>query len=167
MSYKYFMRKALDLAKRALSAGEFPVGCVIVCGDRVIASGERASTTEGMVNEIDHAEMNALRQFAETGRHKDFGDIMIFTTLEPCLMCFGAIILSGIGRIVYAYEDVMGGAAGLVNEKLTPLYKNSGIIVEGGVLRVESLNLFKAYFSDPANQYLAESLLARHVLRQE
>ena len=166
MVHNQFMREALDIAKRALHAGEFPVGCVIVCGDRVIASGSRARTTGEAVNEIDHAEMNALRHLAETGPHGNFGDIVVFTTLEPCLMCFGAIILSGIGKIVYSYEDVMGGASGLARERLTPVYKDSKIVIEGGVLRLESLNLFKAYFSDPANKYLAKSFFARHVLRQ-
>jgi len=166
MDYERFMKKAIDRAKEAFLAGEFPVGCVIVNGDRVIAGGRRRNSRGGMINETDHAEMNALKRLSETGPHENYGNFTLFTSLEPCLMCYGAIILSGVGHIVYAYEDVMGGGVGCALESLTPLYKNSGIRVEGGVLRMESLALFKKYFSDPKNEYWGKSLLARHVLSQ-
>lgn len=158
------MRKALTLAEKALMAGEFPVGCVIARGERVVAEGFRRNSRPGSLNELDHAEMGALGRLAETGPHDNPGDLSIFTTLEPCLMCFGAIALSGIGRIVYAYEDVMGGGSDLPAEALAPLYQNSGPVVEGGVLRLESAALFKKYFSDPAHSYWKDSLLARHAL---
>jgi len=166
MDYERFMKKAIGLAKEAFLAGEFPVGCVIVSGDQVIAEGRRRNSRGGLANETDHAEMNALRRLSETGPHENYEDFTLFTSLEPCLMCFGAIILSGVGKIVYAYEDVMGGGVGCALNSLTPLYKNSGIRVEGGVLRMESLDLFKKYFSDSGNDYWANSLLATHALSQ-
>ncbi|MBU1181693.1 MAG: nucleoside deaminase, partial [Proteobacteria bacterium] len=88
-------------------------------------------------------------------------------TMEPCLMCFGAILLSGIGKIVYAYEDVMGGGTGCGIDSLSPLYKNSPVKIIPGILRKESLEIFKAYFSNPSNSYCKGSLLADYTLSQK
>ena len=84
--------------------------------------------------------------------------------MEPCLMCYSALILAGIGNIVYAYEDVMGGGTGCDLSQLNPLYKNSSVKIVPNILRHESLKLFKDYFVDPANVYLKRSLLAEYTL---
>ena len=81
-------------------------------------------------------------------------------------MCLGALILSGIGTVVYAYEDVMGGGTRCDLKRLTPLYQNHPISIVSNVLRRESLDLFKAYFKDPENAYWRGSLLARYTLDQ-
>jgi len=124
MNYEHFMKKALDKANEALSEGEFPVGCVIVYQDRILVSGSRTGTAGDSTNEIDHAEMIALRRLVELNEAVDKAKTTLFTTMEPCLMCLGALVLSGIGEIVYAYEDVMGGGTHCDLTKLTPLYKN-------------------------------------------
>lgn len=82
-------------------------------------------------------------------------------------MCFSAILLSGIGRIVYAYEDVMGGGTGCDRSGLPPLYRNAKLTVISGVLRINSLLLFKRFFADSANPYWADSLLSRYTLAQK
>ena len=81
-------------------------------------------------------------------------------------MCYAALILAGIGKIVYAYEDVMGGGSACELSRLKPLYKNSPITVVADVMRTESLQLFQAYFSNPANSYWKNSLLAEYTLAQ-
>jgi tRNA(adenine34) deaminase len=81
-------------------------------------------------------------------------------------MCFGAILLSGIGEIVYAYEDVMGGGTGCNLSKLNPLYKNRKVSIVSNILRQESLELFKVYFANPVNTYWKGSILAKHILNQ-
>lgn len=81
-------------------------------------------------------------------------------------MCFSAILLCGIGRIVYAYEDVMGGGTGCDRSGLPPLYRNAQLTVISGVLRTNSLLLFKQFFADPVNRYWADSLLSRYTLAQ-
>ena len=86
--------------------------------------------------------------------------------MEPCLMCLGALVLSGIGEIVYAYEDVMGGGTRCDLTKLTPLYKNFKFSIVPSVLRNESLQLFKAFFQNPKNAYWRGSLLASYTLSQ-
>jgi tRNA(adenine34) deaminase len=166
MDYEYFMKKALDRAEHALSAGEFPVGCVIVHQNKILATGTRKGTIGGGGNEIDHAEMVALRSLLEHDDQIKFGRITAFCTMEPCLMCYGALILAGIDKIVYAYEDVMGGGTGCELSRLKPLYRKSPITVVPHVLRTQSLKLFKTYFSNPANRYWENSLLAEYTLQQ-
>jgi tRNA(adenine34) deaminase len=166
MDYEYFMKKALDRAEHALAAGEFPVGCVIVHQNKILATGTRKGTIGGGGNEIDHAEMVALRSLLEHDDQIKFGRITAFCTMEPCLMCYGALILAGIDKIVYAYEDVMGGGTGCELSRLKPLYRNSPITVVPHVLRTQSLKLFKTYFSNPANRYWENSLLAEYTLQQ-
>ncbi len=177
------MAEALQLAKTALSNGDFPVGCVLVSGDKLLGSGLRSHTRPGDVNELDHAEVSALKDLASRGgplEHGNDQDITAYCNLEPCLMCLGALILNGIKRIVYAYEDVMGGATGLdfsrpltgapgttedlIDIRNNNLYVNSRVEIIGGVMRQESLALFKTYFSDPAQSYWRDSLLYKYTL---
>jgi tRNA(adenine34) deaminase len=166
MDYEYFMKKALKQAKNAFSAGEFPVGCVIVHEDRILTTGARKGTTGNIPNEIDHAEMIALKRLAHLEINRDNKRIVLFTTLEPCLMCLGALILNGVSEIVYAYEDVMGGGLSCDLKNLMPLYKNSPISVVPNILRKESLELFQAFFNNSENSYWQGSLLADYTLRQ-
>ncbi len=161
----YYMEKALDLAAVALKAGEFPVGCVITAGGRVVATGERKGTGGDRPNEVDHAEMLALRQLADRPA-VDNTSLTLYATLEPCLMCFGAILLSGITRVVYAYEDAMGGGTACNLKALTPLYRDRSISILPHIGRERSLALFKEYFSDPFNVYWKNSLLACYTLDQ-
>lgn len=161
-----YMRKALELARQALDRQEFPVGCVLVYNDEIIATGRRTGTHQTNPSELDHAEIMALRCLEAMGASMDRRRMILYTTLEPCLMCYGALLISGIGTIVYAYEDAMGGAAACNLASLPPLYKNSGVKIVPGICRLESLDLFKAFFSNPALDYWRGSFLARYTLDQ-
>jgi tRNA(adenine34) deaminase len=164
MDYARFMETALEQARAAYAAGEFPVGCILVHEDRVLASGRRTGTTGKRVNEVDHAEMVALRRLAEMESQIDPDKITLFSTLEPCLMCFGAIILSGIKTIVYAVKDVMGGGTNCDLSRLNPLYRQAGISIVPDILHAESAKLLKAYFQNPEHTYWKDSILARHAI---
>ena len=166
MDYEYFMKMALDQARKALDAGEFPVGCVLVHQNRILATGARKGSMGDFPNEIDHAEMIALKCVAGMDINTDKKEMVLFTTMEPCLMCLGALILNGIGEVVYAYEDVMGGGTGCNLAGLTPLYRNQKISIVPHILRQQSLELFKAFFQNPENSYWKGSLLAEYTLRQ-
>lgn len=172
-----WMGRALELAAMALSNGEFPVGCIIVSAGRVVGKGARLNSRGPCANELDHAEIVALRDWAERtngvecGGREGSDPLTAYCTLEPCLMCLGALILNGIKRIVFAYEDVMGGACLLVSSKGGlfgfydgSLYKKADIKIIGGIKRAESLALFKAFFSDPSNSYWQDSPLARYTM---
>ena len=165
MNYEYFMRKALNLAEKALSKGEFPVGCVMVYQNKVLVTGSRIHSKGTIINETDHAEIIALRQLAQK-KDVEKSKVSVFCNLEPCLMCYGALILSGIGEIVYAYEDVMGGGTCCDLSILTPLYRNARISLTPNILRNESLKLFKTYFSNPETNYLQDSLLGTFTFSQ-
>ncbi len=171
MDHSDYMGKALDLARTALKDGEFPVGCLLVHRNQIIASGVRAGTTRsvsnGPVNEIDHAEMVALRQFYQADGSINPTETTIYCTMEPCLMCYAAILLSGIGTIVYAYEDVMGGGTQSDLKKLAPLYRKQQITIIPHIRRNESLALFKAFFRDGKNDYWQGSDLAQYTLAQK
>ena len=166
MDYEFFMSKALEEAHQALSMGEFPVGCVIVDKNRVLVTGARHHSAPDNQNELDHAEMLALRTLVHLNEKIKREKITIFSTLEPCLMCYAALILNGIRQIVYAYEDVMGGGTSLDLKGLNPFYRDMEIKVIPHVLRQESLKLFNEFFSDPQSNYLKESLLAQYTLKQ-
>jgi len=163
---EHYMKMALDQAREAYDLGEFPVGCVIVYRNRILVTGARTGTTDGTANETDHAEMVALRRLAKLPRIADPSNISLYCTMEPCLMCYGAILLSGIGKIVYAYEDVMGGGTRCNLATLSPLYATRQIAIYPDILRDESLELFKAFFQDPKNDYWRDSLLSEYTLRQ-
>ena len=167
MDDAYFMRAALEEARRALLAGEFPVGCVIVQAGQIIVRGARRGSRPPHPSEIDHAEMVALRQLDACHQGIPREDLVIYSTMEPCLMCFAALTLSRIGKVVYAYEDVMGGGTRCDLESLPALYRDLRPQVQGGVLRAESLILFKAFFGDSINTYWQGSLLERYTTQQK
>ncbi len=171
MDHSDYMGKALKLAKTALNDGEFPVGCLLVHRNQIIASGVRAGTSRsvsgGPVNEIDHAEMMTLRQFYQAEGTINPLETTIYCTMEPCLMCYAAILLGGIGTLVYAYEDVMGGGTQSDLKKLAPLYRKRQITIIPHIRRNESLALFKAFFRDGKNNYWQGSYLAQYTLAQK
>lgn len=160
------MQYALDLACQALVEGEFPVGCVLVSQGKVVATGKREGTRKKVPSELDHAEMIALREWEATGKSGGGGAVSLYSTLEPCLMCYGALMISGIDHIIYAYEDAMGGGCGCDLDGLPALYRDNGVRLISGVCRDESVALFKHFFSDPAMNYWRDSHLARYTLAQ-
>ncbi|MGD9078832.1 MAG: nucleoside deaminase [Desulfobacterales bacterium] len=166
MDNEYFMQKALEEAQAALAAGEFPVGCVMVHDKKILASGARKGTTGDYPNEVDHAEMIALRRLFRLDCKVNMREVTVFSTLEPCLMCFGALMISGIGKLVFAYEDAMGGGTHCDTANMTPLYQSTQMTIIPGILRNESLKLLKTFFSEPENMYLRGSILATYTLGQ-
>lgn len=163
-----YMKLALAEACGAFERGEFPVGCVIVQNGEVIATGARRGTSsaETRPSEVDHAEIRALKALDSLDYAFDPEVSVLYSTMEPCLMCYAAIILSGIKKIVYAYEDVMGGGTSCNLSLLAPLYSNSGMTVVPHVLREESLACFARFFSKKDNRYWKKSYLEQYTLEQ-
>jgi tRNA(adenine34) deaminase len=164
--HENFMQQALDEAGNALAAGEFPVGCVMVHDNKIISRGRRINSKAPDENELDHAEIVALRNLCEQHPEIDRSRIVVYSTMEPCLMCYVTLLLNGIRKIVYGYEDVMGGGTNLELQTLNPLYRDMSVEITPHVLRSESLELFRSFFTAPDNTYWQDSPLARYTLAQ-
>ena len=161
-----FMQEALLEAREALIAGEFPVGCVMVHEKEIVSRGKRVNSKPPNENELDHAEIMALKKLFVQHPQIESSKIVVYSTMEPCLMCYVTLLLNGIRSIVYAYEDVMGGGTSLDLSKLTPLYREMSVAITPHILRRESLELFKIFFADQGNTYWQGSPLASYTLEQ-
>ncbi len=139
-----FMRAALAEAGEAFEAGDVPVGAVIVHEGRVIGRGR--NQRELMQDPTAHAEMVALTAAAEFLRSWRLLDCTLYVTLEPCVMCAGAIVLGRVPRVVYGAGDPKAGACGSVYDVLADKRLNHRPVVERGVLEFECSAVLKAFF---------------------
>ncbi len=169
LEYNKYMNLALEQARVAFDNGEFPVGCIIVQNGKVISKGQRKGTAvqNSFPSEIDHAEIRALKNLEQINQGFEPPKAVLFCTMEPCLMCFAAIVLSGIKTIVYAYEDPMGGGTSCDLTLLSPLYREANMKIIPGVLRQKSLDLFYDFFNKETNLYWKNSLLEKYTLKQK
>jgi len=139
------MRLALELASRAQAAGEVPVGAVVVLDGEIIGRGFNAPISRH--DPSAHAEMMALRDAAQNiGNYRLVGG-ELYVTLEPCLMCAGAIMHARIARLVYGASDPKTGACGSVMDAFAEQRLNHHTAVEGGVLRGECGLMLSDFFS--------------------
>ncbi|KPL20945.1 MAG: hypothetical protein AMJ93_10805, partial [Anaerolineae bacterium SM23_84] len=102
-----YLRRAIELAHEAGRIGNLPIGCVICLGDEIVAEGKNAIWVP-RVELYRHAELEALRALPAELAHR-LSEMTLYTTLEPCLMCAGAILLHRIGRVVFGATDGYGG----------------------------------------------------------
>ncbi len=144
-----FMREALSLARQAECCGEVPVGAVVVKEGRVIGIGFNQPI--GQQDPTMHAEIAALRDAASrTGNYRLPG-CELFVTLEPCVMCSGAIMHARIARLVFGASDPKTGAAGSVINLFGETRLNHHAEVIGGVLAEECGALLSAFFAKRRN----------------
>ncbi|MCC6910947.1 MAG: nucleoside deaminase [Flavobacteriales bacterium] len=136
---EHFMRQALKEAEQAFKVDEVPVGAVIVCADRIIARGH--NLTERLNDVTAHAEMQSITAAAEHLGGKYLKDCTIYVTLEPCVMCAGALHWSQLGRMVFGAFDEKAGYRRIGGSLLHPKTQ-----VTGGVLEAECSDLLKAFF---------------------
>ena len=136
---EYFMKQALLEAKKAEEKGEVPVGAVVVANDQIIARG--FNLTETLNDVTAHAEMQAITAAAEFLGGKYLKGCTLYVTLEPCVMCGGALYWSQIDKVVYGAEDEKRGAS-----KKGNLY-HPKTTIESGVLEEECAQIIKNFFS--------------------
>ena len=141
---KKFMERAIELAKTAAKAGEIPVGAVVVQGgERII--GEGVNTREGENCALGHAEVNAI---AAACKHKNdwrLDDCDIYVTLEPCVMCAGAILNARIKNVIFGAYDFTAGAMGSAQNVVG---ENSTTTIYSGICEQECTELIKDFFDN-------------------
>lgn len=138
-SDEYFMKKALGEARAALAKGEVPIGAVVVAAGKIIARAH--NLTETLNDVTAHAEMLAITATANLLGGKYLNDCTLYITVEPCLMCAGALAWAQIGRIVFGADDDKKGFRKFSKKALHPKTK-----IEGGILKQECSVLMTNFF---------------------
>ena len=139
--YERFMQEAIKEAEKGFAEGEVPIGAVAVRDGEIIARGH--NRRNGMTDITRHAEMECLHDLSRyLDGNLDLSEITIFSTLEPCAMCSGAMIHYGIRNVVYGETDVINGAAGSKYDFL----KRAGVKITSGVLRDSCRDILLKFF---------------------
>jgi tRNA(adenine34) deaminase len=152
-SDEYWMRQAMNLAAQAQAKGEIPVGAVLVADNKIIAEGYNYPITEH--DPTAHAEIMALRRAGAQLQNYRLLNTTLYVTLEPCVMCAGAMIHSRIQRLVYGAKDMKTGAAGSLIDILRHPGMNHRIEITGGVLEQECSTMLSAFFKQRREQHKA------------
>ena len=139
-SHEYFMQVALQEAYSALEENEVPIGCVIVLNNKIIAKGH--NLTERLNDVTAHAEMQAITAGANFLGGKYLKDCTLYVTMEPCVMCAGALYWSQIARVVIGARDEKRG---FINKNVE-LHPKTELIT--GILESECSDLVKSFFQD-------------------
>ncbi len=140
-----FMQRALELARRAEEEGEVPVGAVVVHEGRIVGEGWNHPISSA--DATSHAETEAIRAACRSLGNYRIPGASIYVTLEPCVMCSGAILHARIGRVVFGAPDPKTGACGSVVDLFAEPKLNHHAAVEAGVLADESSAMLKAFFA--------------------
>ena len=140
-----FMETALEEARAAAAAGEVPIGAVLVLDEKLIARSGNRTIRDG--DPTAHAEIVVLREAARLLANHRLPGAVLYVTLEPCLMCAGAMIQARIARLVYGADDPKGGAARTCFEVLSHPRLNHRIDFTPEVLAAESVALLQAFFA--------------------
>ena len=140
---RFFMEKALSLAKEAAQMGEVPVGAVIVKDGKIIAEG--FNKRESKKNALYHAETEAIHNACNALGTWRLSDCELYVTLEPCSMCTGAIINARLKKVVFgAYDEVAGACLSVIN--MPDHFSYKGQII-GGYMEKECSEILKEFFS--------------------
>lgn len=135
----FYMKKALGEAEAALADGEIPVGAIVVCKDRIIARGH--NLTETLRDVTAHAEMQAVTAAADFLGGKYLEGCTLYVTLEPCVMCAGALGWAQLSRLVYGASDEKRGYTAFAPNALHPK-----TTVTAGIMREECASLMTQFF---------------------
>lgn len=151
----FFMREALKEADKAASIGEVPVGAVVVRDGEIIGRGYNKTETTSLAT--CHAEMEAIAQAAVFMGNWRLSGCSIYVSLEPCIMCAGAIVLSRLDNLYYAASDPKFGGCGSIFDIPTEERLNHRVNVVSGILAEESAEKLKSFFRDIRSKNLIEN----------
>ncbi|WP_145350181.1 tRNA adenosine(34) deaminase TadA [Staphylococcus capitis] len=147
---KDYMRLAIKEAQKAQALGEVPIGAVIVKNDQVIAHAH--NLRESLQQPTAHAEHIAIERASKVVGSWRLEECTLYVTLEPCVMCAGAIVMSRIPRVVYGAVDPKGGCTGSLMNLLEQPQFNHRTIVESGILENECSTLLRDFFKNIRQQ---------------
>jgi tRNA(adenine34) deaminase len=139
----YFMRLALQEAEEADRRGEVPIGALLVQDGQILGRGHNAPITSN--DPTAHAEVQALRSAGQRMRHYRMPGSTLYVTLEPCLMCFGALIHARVERVIFGAPDPKVGVTQLQGQ-LAQARLNHQLILQGGLLEDECRDLLQSFF---------------------
>lgn len=139
-----WMDRALALAATAESAGEVPVGAVLVRGGELLGQGHNQPI--GSRDPTAHAEIVALREAARRAGNYRLVDTTLYVTLEPCVMCAGALVHARVARVVYGAADPRAGAGGSVFQILDSAFLNHRVQILGGIREAQCASLLRRFF---------------------
>jgi tRNA(adenine34) deaminase len=139
-----FMRLALEEARTAAALGEVPVGAVVACGGDIVGRGH--NQRELRQSPLAHAEMLAIEQAARALGRWRLTDCQVYVTLEPCVMCAGAILQARVGRLIFGCLDPKAGAVESLFGLCDDARLNYRVPVTGGLLARESAELLESFF---------------------
>jgi tRNA(adenine34) deaminase len=142
---KHFMTMALDLAREAATRGEVPVGAILVENEQVISSS--GNSKETTFDPLGHAEIRVIQQAAQALGRWRLSGCTLYVTLEPCLMCAGALIHARVDRVVYGATDAKAGAVESLYQILSDSRLNHQPDVKGGVLADECGIILTKFFA--------------------
>ena len=148
-NHEYYMKEALKQARLAYNKGEVPVGCVIVYNDKIIARAHNLRKTKNDV--FAHAESIAIKKANKKLDSWMLDDVVLYVTLEPCLMCSEVILQSRIKTVVYGAREPKFGAVDSLMQVFETKGLNHKVSVVSGVLEEESSNLLKNFFKELRN----------------
>ena len=146
VGHELYMRMALDLAHEAGNAGEVPVGAVVVLEDRVIGRGRNAPIERS--DPTAHAEIVALRQAAAAVGNYRLDGATLYATLEPCVMCAGALLTARVARLVFGARDLRFGGVRSKFRLADAEVLNHRALIEEGVLGAECAELMQSFFAN-------------------
>jgi tRNA(adenine34) deaminase len=141
-----FMREALREAERAAAAGEVPVGAIVVNGSGIVGRGHNQPITAG--DPTAHAEVVALREAARTMGNYRLTGVRLYVTVEPCLMCVGAMVHARVGTLIFGTREPKAGAVVSAQQALNHPALNHRVEVVEGVLAEESRELLQRFFQE-------------------
>ena len=144
MDKNFFMEEALMEAKKALEKGEVPIGAVVVLGSDIIGRGYNQPIAKN--DPTAHAEIMALRDASMNLKNYRLKDTLVYSTLEPCLMCAGALVHARIKKLFYSASDPKSGVIENNGSLMQSAFLNHKISYEGGILKEESSKILKNFF---------------------
>ena len=140
----HYMREALKEAEKAMQRGEIPVGALLVRNGEIIGRGSNSRALEG--SPLGHAELTAMREASEAIGNWRFDDCTLYVTLEPCVMCAGAMVQSRLRTLVYGTRDPKAGAVGSLYNIVEDPRMYHRCIVRSGILKEECAELLRSFF---------------------